>query len=76
MPKRTRYLLIVMLVCLAVLAGRLFFFANTLRETEHQPPRTIVDFPSQEQVNWLNSAPLTLPQLQGKAVLLFIWTFD
>lgn len=76
MPRRTRYLFIVMLLCLAVLAGRVWYFFDSLRETVHQPPLAIADFPLQESGSWLHSTPLSLSQLRGKVVLLFIWTFD
>src|SRR5215831_16195685 len=40
------------------------------------PPHTAPELTHSSQAEWLNSKPLTLANLRGKAVLIEFWTFD
>ncbi len=40
------------------------------------PPRPAPEFTQKEAYGWINSAPLTLAELQGQVILIDFWTFD
>lgn len=54
----------------------LFELAFVSDLTANQLPRPAADFTHKEQTAWLNSAPLSLPDLREKVVLIYFWTFD
>ncbi len=75
MQRRTKLLLIILLILSGVLATRVFFFLNTLRVTQVQPVRPCPEFSVSAKENWLNSDPLHTRDLRGKVLLVFVWTF-
>ncbi len=76
MPKTRKVLLSILAVLLVILAGRVFVFFNTVRETVVTDDTLAPEFIHLREQSWLQSAPLQLSDMVGNVVVLFLWTYD
>jgi hypothetical protein len=66
-------------ILLAILAASLVVLLvklNTARVVTLPERPSFPEFTDLQTENWLNAKPLPLAGLNGKVVLLFIWSFD
>ena len=57
-----------------LVAGAVLALSAAIASAGTEAPRAAPEFAGID--NWLNSGPLTMAQLRGKAVLVDFWTFD
>ena len=69
------YLVKILALCLCVAIIFVGTMPASISITLSEPPKTLPQFHTQKETDWINSSPLQVEDLRGKVVLIDFWTY-